>query len=211
MFYNPYREKIETYPNIWNDEEKICSHKWQWKALFGKEKLMLEIGTGMGNFFCHYASNHLETGCIGIELKFKRLHRTYEKCVEKGRDDVVLLRIMGQKIGDIFAPWEVDELYLLFSDPWPKKWHHKHRVVQLEFLKSVSEILSKEGIFIIKTDDNGYADWIREHLDQSNLFEYTMTTDEDPEKRSTPENATEFETIWRNQWKQITVFSCKKH
>jgi len=44
---------------------------------------MLEIGTGMGNFFANYAENNPETGCIGIELKFKRLHRTYEKCVEK--------------------------------------------------------------------------------------------------------------------------------
>lgn len=197
------------YPNIWNDEEKICSHKWQWKALFGKEKLMLEIGTGMGNFFCHYALNHPDTGCVGIELKFKRLHRTYEKCEEKGRGDVVLLRIMGQKIGDIFAPWEVDELYLLFSDPWPKKAHHKHRVIQQDFLQTASSVLSKSGIFIIKTDDRLYADWIREHLGQSQLFDYTME-DEDPEKRSTPENSTEFETIWRKQWKQITIFSCKK-
>jgi hypothetical protein len=34
--------------------------------------------------------------------------------------------------------------------------------------------------------------------------------DEDPEKRSTPENSTEFETIWRKQWKNISIFSCKK-
>jgi tRNA G46 methylase TrmB len=60
MFYNPYREKIEMYPNIWNDEEKICSQKGQWKALFNKERLMLEIGTGMGNFFSHYAYNNPE-------------------------------------------------------------------------------------------------------------------------------------------------------
>jgi hypothetical protein len=37
-----------------------------------------------------------------------------------------------------------------------------------------------------------------------------VTTDEDPEKRATPQNATEFETIWRNQWKKITKFVCRK-
>ena len=98
---------------------------------------MLEIGTGMGNFFAHYAESHLETACLGIELKFKRLYRTYEKCVEKGRSDVILLRVMGQRIIDIFIDGEVDELYLLFSDPWPKKAHHKHRVIQREFLQDV--------------------------------------------------------------------------
>jgi tRNA (guanine-N7-)-methyltransferase len=92
----------------------------------------------------------------------------------------------------------VDELYLLFSDPWPKKAHHKHRVIQHDFLVNVAEILSENGIFIIKTDDQLYAEWIREHLEESQLFHFTME-DEDPEKRSTPENSTEFETIWRKQ------------
>lgn len=117
---------------------------------------------------------------------------------------------MGQRVIDIFERGEVDELYLLFSDPWPKKAHHKHRVIQWDFLQNVSEILSEKGIFIIKTDDNAYAEWICEHLDASSLFDYEMTIDEDPEKRATPENATEFETIWRNRWKKITAFSCKK-
>ena len=210
MFYNQYREKIETYPNIWNDEEKIYSKRWQWKAFLKKDKIMLEIGTGMGNFFAHYAENNVDIWCVGIELKFKRLHRTYEKSVEKGRGDVVLLRVMGQKIADIFDSGEVDELYLLFSDPWPKKWHHKNRVIQYDFLESAFQVLSENGIFMIKTDDDMYASWIQEHLYQTKIFEYEVTTDEDPEKRATPENATEFETIWRNQWKKITKFVCRK-
>lgn len=111
----------------------------------------------------------------------------------------MLLRIMGQRIDEIFDCEEIDEIYLLFSDPWPKKAHHKHRVVQLDFLKNISKILSKNGLFFIKTDDDAYAAWIREHLNQSDLFTYQITEDEDPEKRANPENATEFETIWRSQ------------
>lgn len=164
----------------------------------------------MGNFFANYAENNPETGCIGIELKFKRLYRTYEKCVEKWRGDVILLRIMGQRIMDIFDTWEIDELYLLFSDPWPKKAHHKHRVVQEDFLKNVAKVLSNTGIFVIKTDDNAYAEWITECLNHTGIFEYQTSSDEEPEKRSNPQNATEFETIWRSQGKKISVFLCKK-
>lgn len=65
---------------------------------------MLEIGTGMGNFFSNYAENNPDTACVGIELKFKRLIRTYEKSARKGRDDVILLKVFGQKIPEIFAP-----------------------------------------------------------------------------------------------------------
>jgi tRNA G46 methylase TrmB len=83
-------------------------------------------------------------------------------------------------------------------------------VIQYDFLVTVAHVLSQNGVFIIKTDDRMYADWIIEHLEQSQLFDYTMESDEDPDKRTTPENSTEFETIWRKQGKQITIFSCKK-
>lgn len=210
MFINPYKDKIHTYPQIWTNKEQICSQKWKWKDFLQKEKIMLEIGTWMGNFFSHYAENNQNVWCIGIEIKFKRLYRTYEKCLKKWRGDVILLRIMGQEISEIFDTEEIDELYLLFSDPWPKKAHHKHRVIQQDFLKNVSRILSQQGVFVIKTDDVSYADWIREHLDISGLFTYTMIVDEDPDKRAQPENSTEFETIWRSQGKKITAFVCKK-
>jgi tRNA G46 methylase TrmB len=55
---------------------------------------MVEIGTGMGNFFSHYAVSRPEMMCVGIELKYKRLYRTYEKCAREGRGDVILLQVM---------------------------------------------------------------------------------------------------------------------
>lgn len=72
-------------------------------------------------------------------------------------------------------------------------------MIQKDFLENVAKVLSDTGIFVIKTDDDAYAEWIREHMDSSGLFEYQISSDEDPEKRSNPQNATEFETIWRSQ------------
>ncbi len=57
----------------------------------------------MGNFFSNYAGNRPDMACVGIELKYKRLIRTYEKSARKGRDDVILLKVFGQKIPEIFA------------------------------------------------------------------------------------------------------------
>lgn len=210
MVNNPYIDKIDSNSHIWQDDQKILAQKGEWKNFFNKNKLMVEIGTGMGNFFAHYALSNPDTACVGIELKFKRLFRTYEKCVQRNRSDVILLRFNWQKLGDIFGIWEVDVLYLLFSDPWPKKAHIRNRVVQTEFLKWVSDILSIHGEFFIKTDDDQYSKWIEEHLRDSGLFTYIITSDEDPDKRTTTENSTEFETIWRKEWKKITGFHCKK-
>lgn len=171
---------------------------------------MLEIGTGMGNFFSNYAANRPEMGCVGIELKFKRLIRTYEKCARKDRSDVILLKVFGQKIPEIFAEGEVDELYLLFSDPWPKKGHHKNRVIQDDFLRDAASILASDGIFLIKTDEASYAEWIDEHLTRCPYFTYEKNDNEDPDKKLTPETATEFETMGRREGSKIVSFLCRK-
>ena len=209
-YENIYIQKVAEHPHIYSDEELMHAKKGKWKEFFWKEKLMLEIGTGMGNFFSNYAANRPEMACVGIELKFKRLIRTYEKCARKGRDDVILLKVFGQKIPEIFAECEIDELYLLFSDPWPKKGHHKNRVIQDDFLRDAASVLAPGWLFLIKTDEASYAVWIEEHLARCPYFTYEKNDNEEPEKKITPETATEFETMGRREGSKIVSFLCKK-
>ncbi len=209
-YENIYIKQVAEHPHIYSDEALMHAKKGKWKEFFWKEKLMLEIGTGMGNFFSNYAANRPEMACVGIELKFKRLIRTYEKSALKGREDVILLKVFGQKIPEIFAEGEVDELYLLFSDPWPKKGHHKNRVIQDDFLRNAASILVSGGIFLIKTDEASYAAWIDEHLARCPYFTYEKNENEEPEKKLTPETATEFETMGRREGSKIASFLCRK-
>jgi tRNA (guanine-N7-)-methyltransferase len=237
-YENIYIKQVAEHPHIYSDEALMHAKKGKWRDFFAeqkkmknekwkmhnwenvserwtdndipKTKLMLEIGTGMGNFFSNYAANRPEMACVGIELKYKRLIRTYEKCARKGRDDVILLKVFGQKIPEIFAEGEIDELYLLFSDPWPKKGHHKNRVIQDDFLRDAASLLAPDGIFLIKTDEASYAEWIDEHLARSPYFTYEKNDNEEPEKKLTPENATEFETMGRREGSKIVSFLCRK-
>lgn len=209
-YENIYIQKVAEHPSIWSDEAKMFDQKGKWKEFFWKEKLMLEIGTGMGNFFSNYAGNNPDTACVGIELKFKRLIRTYEKCARKGREDVILLKVFGQKIPEIFASWEIDELYLLFSDPWPKKKHFHNRVIQDDFLRDAASVLAPGGLFLIKTDESSYAEWIDEHLARCPYFTYEKNDNEEPDKKLSPERATEFEIMGRREGSRIVSFLCRK-
>ncbi len=221
-YENIYIQKVAEHTHIYSDLELMHEKKGKWREqlwikndeLWGgeqlKTRLMLEIGTGMGNFFSTYAESHPDTACVWIELKFKRLIRTYEKCARKGRDDVILLKVFGQKMPEIFAEGEVDELYLLFSDPWPKKWHHKNRVIQDDFLRDAASVLAPNGTFLIKTDEASYAEWIDEHLARSPYFTYEKNDNEEPDKKLTPETATEFETMGRREGSKIVSFLCRK-
>lgn len=223
-YENIYIKQVAEHPHIYSDESLMHAKKGKWRELCSQmnneqwkmnnagsfPRLMLEIGTGMGNFFSQYASCHPDTACVWIELKYKRLIRTYEKCARKGRDDVILLKVFGQKIPEIFAEGEIDELYLLFSDPWPKKGHHKNRVVQDDFLRDAASLLAPDGIFLIKTDEASYAEWIDEHLARSPYFTYEKNDNEEPDKKLTPETATEFETMGRREGSKIVSFLCRK-
>jgi tRNA G46 methylase TrmB len=63
-YENIYIQKVAAHPHIYSDEELMRKKRGTWKEYFQKERLMLEIGTGMGNFFSNYAGNHPEVACV---------------------------------------------------------------------------------------------------------------------------------------------------
>jgi tRNA G46 methylase TrmB len=64
----------------------------------------------------------------------------------------------------MFAPGEIDFLYLFFPDPWPKKAHWRNRFVTEEMLREIAPLLKRGGVFHIKTDHAGYFEWMEEAI-----------------------------------------------
>ncbi|USN58998.1 MAG: hypothetical protein H6767_02720 [Candidatus Peribacteria bacterium] len=113
MKNNPYIEKVLAHPYIFTKEEDIYGKQGKWCEYFENDHaLVLEIGTGHGNFFSSEVHDHPEKNYIGMEIKYKRLYSTAEKCLgnksnyaqSSGTDttNFVLLKEYGQKIGTIF-------------------------------------------------------------------------------------------------------------
>ena len=86
-----------------------------------------------------------------------------EKVKGANQENVVLLNENANNLQEIFAENEVSELYLNFSDPWPKNRHEKRRLTYHTFLEQYKKILSPEGQVIFKTDNRG-------------LFEYSLVS-----------------------------------
>ena len=83
-------------------------------------------------------------------------------------------------------------------------------MIQDNFLRDAASILAPGGIFLIKTDEASYAEWIHEHLARCPYLTYEKNDNEEPEKRLTPETATEFETMGRREGSKIVSFLCRK-
>ena len=142
------------------------------RDLFGRAApVVLEIGFGNGESLVEQAASHRDLNFLGIEVHDPGVGH----CLLKARDaEVVNLRLIAHDAIEVLAQQvplkSLLRVNLYFPDPWPKKRHHKRRIVQPEFLAMVADRLTDDGTFHIATDWAGYAEHIDEILDASDRF-----------------------------------------
>lgn len=124
----------------------------------------IEIGFGMGHALLSWAEAEPNWYLYGIELYQPGVGALTDGLHQKKLDHV---RIIEQPAQLVFAALEdqsIQEVRIFFPDPWPKKRHHKRRIIQDEFVSEVARVLRPGGILRIATDWTPYAQWMRECL-----------------------------------------------
>ena len=128
-----------------------------WRQVFGNTNpIHIEIGMGKGGFLLNMALAHPNINYIGIERYSSVLLRAVEKFDMEEFGEIKNVRFIcmdATDIGDVFAPSEVEKIYLNFSDPWPKARHAKRRLTSKEFLARYEQILEPCGELEFKTDN----------------------------------------------------------
>ncbi len=128
------------------------SYKGKWHQLFGNDRpIYLEIGMGKGKFLIENAIRYPEINFIGIERYDSVLARALEK-VPEDLKNIKIVRLNAEYIEKLFDH-EISLIYLNFSDPWPKKKHHRRRLTSLEFLGKYDAIFQTDAVIVQKTDN----------------------------------------------------------
>lgn len=136
--------------------------------LFENHALDLEIGTGNGLHFAHRAINQPQRLLVGLELKYKPLIQAIRRALRAGAVNARMARYNAVYLDDIFAPDELNDVFIHFPDPWAKtEGHKKHRLIQDHFLERLYRLQKKGGAVFFKTDSRDYFDWAVEHFKQS--------------------------------------------
>lgn len=139
-----------------------AEQKGRWAERFGNQNpIHIEVGMGKGQFLTEMALLHPDINYVGIERYTSVLYRALQKReeLEQTLPNLFYLCIDAQELPDIFAPGEVEKIYLNFSDPWPKDRHAKRRLTSREFLARYQQILPAGGIVEFKTDNRGLFDF----------------------------------------------------
>jgi len=201
MKNNPYMEMVSNHDKILNIKSDIYSNKWKWNYYFwNNNPILLEIWTWMWNYFSDEVSNNINKNYIWIELKFKRLYVTAEKCINKwAKDNFVVIQDYWQNIWEIFSNWEVSEVIIHFPDPWAKKDRQKkHRLFSRDFVNNLYKILKKWWKVIFKTDHREYFETTLEYFDDNFWNREVLSFDYENELDKFDKNKmTEFEHIFR--------------
>ncbi len=126
---------------------------WRKEVFGNNNEIHIEIGMGKGRFLMDMAALHPDINYIGIEKYSSVLLRAIQKQEQLLLPNVIFIRMDAENITDVFAPSEVDKIYLNFSDPWPKDRHAKRRLPSREFLGRYDKILRPDGVVEFKTDN----------------------------------------------------------
>ena len=117
----------------------------------------LEIGCGHGHFLAAYGKAHPERLCVGIDLVRERIERAVRKANRVGAARVhFLLAEAREFLAALPASARLASIYVLFPDPWPKRRHHKNRLMQSAFLTSLAERAGERSRLYFRTDFEPY-------------------------------------------------------
>lgn len=130
--------------------------------------MTLEVGCGHGHFLAAYAETYPNERCLGVDIIRRRLVKALRKRNNKNLENLDFLRAEGTEILQALPPKvSVKKVFIIFSDPWPKKRHHKNRLIQASFLRRLGERVEEGGELCFRTDYGPYFDWTRELIDSS--------------------------------------------
>lgn len=163
-------EVMLTSPHITQNPQTL---RGAWKR--PGQKLFLEIGMGKGQFITQKAAADPNNVYIGIEKYSSVMLRAVEKQEQLTLPNLRLIRVDAEELGELFAPGEVDTIFLNFSDPWPKDRHAKRRLTSPQFLARYAQVLASGGKVEFKTDNMALFDYSVESF-RENGWEITALT-----------------------------------
>lgn len=151
-------------------------------VLAGGPEVVLEVGCGHGHFLTAFAGAHPAKLCLGLDIIAERIERATRK---RNRARLTNLHFFHASAEDFLATLpekaRFSAVFVLFPDPWPKRRHHKNRLMQPDFLAQIAERAGQGMRLYFRTDDTDYfaaaATTVREHpawqmVDEPWAFEF---------------------------------------
>ncbi len=122
-------------------------------------RFVLEIGCGNGHFLTAYAAAHPDRLCVGLDLRLERIEKARRKRDRAGLGNLRFLRCDAMDfLRELPPDARLHDIYMLFPDPWPKKRHHKNRLLKTALLDELAARAGQGSRLFFRTDYKPYYD-----------------------------------------------------
>jgi tRNA (guanine-N7-)-methyltransferase len=152
------------------DERRRALREFLRRMFPADARIVWEVGCGHGHFLNAYAQANSACLCVGIDIVGDRIERALRK---RDRAKLANLHFVQAEAGlfleELPSAVRLRDIFILFPDPWPKARHHKHRIIQPDFLTAVAGRAEPTARLCFRTDFKPYFDdaesVVREHCD----------------------------------------------
>jgi tRNA (guanine-N7-)-methyltransferase len=152
-------------------ENKNESLLFYYNIFNNKNPITIEIGSGNGHFLVDRAINCPDKNFIGTEILNGRAKKFNSKIEKRSLKNIVVFKGDARRfVWEFLFEGTVSEFIILFPDPWPKKRHHKNRLLKTEFINMLNYRLIPGGTVSVATDFPEYRDWIVEEFGKNSRF-----------------------------------------
>lgn len=193
------RTKFKAWTKPYLEEHKEVELSYD--DLKSMDNINLEIGSGKGQFLLDMSLKFKDLFFIGIEKNLTCAGFTCKKLVENEITNAKIIPEDADIVLNFFSDKTINNIFLNFSDPWPKKRHHKRRLTAPSYLEKYFRVLQKGGRVIVKTDNDDLYQFSLETFGESKLEIVYQTFDYvDYDNFDTP---TEYEMNFRGKGQPI--------
>ena len=198
---------METYENVFQYPYSVVDHvpfpmqgHWHEQYFHNQNPIILELGCGKGEYTVGLAKRYPDMNFIGVDIKGARMWTGATQALQEGLRNVAFLRTNIEIIDRFFAPGEVQEIWLTFSDPQMK--NPRKRLTSTYFMERYRRFLVDNGIIHLKTDSNFLFTYTTYMVEHNRLDVLLKTTDLYAESAASSgfSEAASIQTYYEGMW-----------
>ena len=141
------------------------------------KRRVLEIGYGGGEHLARQAMENPQNGYVGCEVFTGGIGKILQKIEQNKIQNIKLFCEDAFRLLQALPDACLDDVYLLYPDPWPKMRHNKRRFVSKPTLVELARVIKPGGRFLFATDIEDYANWTLAHILRQSDFSWKISTE----------------------------------
>ncbi len=197
---------MQAYKNVFEYPFHTLEHaecplrgKWNGEVFKNTNPITLELGCGRGEYAVGLAQNNTQQNFIGVDIKGARMWTGATQALNENLGNVAFLRTEIENIDRIFAPDEIDTIWLTFSDPQMKR--AQKRMTSTYFLNRYRKIMKDGGIVNVKTDSNFLFTYTKYVVAENHLPLISICDNVYAEGAKIEPEVVSLQTYYEQQWR----------